>query len=97
MSQAGGFRVELEVLNQKALYVQDLVPQIQSQLQQLNGEMEQLFAQWKGQASGSFQRLHATWHSDYAQLNQSLEQIGHELQNNHRNYLASDQASTVSS
>jgi WXG100 family type VII secretion target len=97
MPQGGGFRVELDVLNQKAQYVQDLVPQIQSQLQQLNGEMESLFATWKGQASVSFQRLHATWHQDYVQLNQSLDRIGQELQTNHRNYLSSDQASTVNS
>lgn len=95
MAQGGGFRVELDVLNQKAQYVQDLVPQIQSQLQQLNGEMEALFATWKGQASASFQRLHATWHQDYVQLNQSLDRIGQELQTNHRNYLSSDQSSTV--
>jgi len=97
MPQGGGFRVELEVLNQKAQYVQELVPQIQSQLQQLNQEMESLFGTWKGQASASFQRLHGTWHQDYVQLNQSLDRIGQELQNNHRNYLSSDQASTVTS
>jgi WXG100 family type VII secretion target len=97
MGQVGGFRVELDVLNQKAQYVQDLVPQIQSQLAQLNGEMEALFGTWKGQASGSFQRLHANWHQDYVQLNRSLEHIGRELQTNHRNYLSSDQASTVNS
>ena len=96
MAQGGGFRVELDVLNQKAVYVQELVPQIQSQLQQLNGEMEALFGTWKGQASASFQRLHSTWHQDYLQLNQSLDNIGRELQNNHRNYLSSDEASTVS-
>jgi WXG100 family type VII secretion target len=95
MAQGGGFRVELDVLNQKAQYVQDLVPQIQSQLQQLNGEMEALFATWKGQASVSFQRLHTTWHQDYLQLNQSLDRIGQELQTNHRNYVGADQASTV--
>jgi WXG100 family type VII secretion target len=93
----GGFRVELDVLNSKAQYVQNLVPQIQAQLQQLNGEMEALFGTWKGQASVSFQRLHGTWHQDYARLNQSLDRIGVELQSNHRNYLASDQASTVHS
>ena len=91
----GGFRVDLDVLQSKAQYVQGLVPQIQAQLQQLNGEMESLFGTWKGQASTSFQRLHATWHQDYARLNQSLDRIGAELQSNHRNYLASDQASTV--
>jgi len=91
----GGFRVELDVLNQKAQYVQELVPQIQAQLQQLNQEMETLFGTWKGNASVSFQRLHATWHQDYQQLNQSLDRIGQELQTNHRNYLTSDQASTV--
>ncbi len=95
MAQGGGFRVELDVLSQKAVYVQDLVPQIQAQLQQLNAEMESLFATWKGQASSSFQRLHSTWHQDYLQLNQSLDNIGRELQNNLRNYLNSDEASTV--
>jgi WXG100 family type VII secretion target len=93
----GGFRVELDVLQSKAQHVQNLVPQIQAQLQQLNGEMEALFGTWKGQASVSFQRLHGTWHQDYVRLNQSLDRIGVELQSNHRNYLASDQASTVHS
>lgn len=97
MPQGGGFRVELDVLNQKAQYVQQLVPQIQAQLQQLDQEMQTLFGTWKGQASTSFQRLHTTWHGDYVKLNQSLDRIGLELQNNHRNYLASDQASTVNS
>ena len=94
MSQ-GGFRVELDVLQSKAQYVQNLVPQIQAQLQQLNGEMEALFGQWKGQASASFQRLHMTWSQDYGRLNQSLDRIGAELQTNHQNYLVSDQSSTV--
>ncbi len=91
----GGFRVDTAVLQSKAQYVQNLVPQIQAQLNQLNGEMEQLFATWKGQASTSFVKLHATWHQDYQQLNKSLDQIGQELQRNHANYLSSDQASTV--
>jgi 6 kDa early secretory antigenic target len=95
MAQGGGFNVDLDVLQQKAVYVQDLVPQIQAQLQQLNGEMESLFGTWKGQASASFQRLHSTWHQDYLQLNTSLDNIGQELQNNHRNYLNADNASTV--
>ena len=94
---SGGFRVELEVLQQKSQYVQNLVPQIQSQLQQLNGEMEAMFGIWKGQAAASFQRLHATWHQDYLQLNQSLDRIGQELQANHRNYMTADQSSTVNS
>ena len=94
---AGGFRVELEVLQQKSQYVQNLVPQIQSQLQQLNAEMEAMFAIWKGQAASSFQRLHGQWHQDYLQLNQSLDRIGLELQSNHRNYVSADQASTVRS
>jgi WXG100 family type VII secretion target len=97
MPQGGGFRVELDVLNQKAQYVQELVPQIQAQLQQLDQEMQALFGTWKGQSSVSFQRLHSTWHQDYVQLNQSLDRIGQELQANHRNYLTSDQVSTVSS
>jgi WXG100 family type VII secretion target len=91
----GGFRVDTAVLQSKAQYVQNLVPQIQSQLGQLNGEMEQLFATWKGQASASFVRLHGTWQQDYQQLNRSLDQIGQELQRNHSNYVSSDQASTV--
>src|SRR5437588_399044 len=68
MPQSGGFRVDLEVLQSKAQYTQNLVPQIQSQLQQLNGEMESLFGTWKGQASSSFQclrsqlnQLSSTW------------------------------------
>jgi WXG100 family type VII secretion target len=97
MPQGGGFRVELDVLNQKAQYVQELVPQIQAQLQQLDQEMQALFGTWKGQSSVSFKRLHSTWHQDYVQLNQSLDRIGQELQTNHRNYLTSDQVSTVSS
>jgi WXG100 family type VII secretion target len=92
-----GFRVEMDVLAQKAAYVQDLVPQIQAQLAQLNGEMETMFNTWKGQSSASFQRLHSTWHQDYIQLNQGLDRIGQELQTNHRNYLGADQASTVNS
>ena len=97
MAQGGGFRVDLEMLQSKAQYTQALVPQIQAQLQQLNAEMEALFGTWKGQASASFQRLHATWHQDYLQLNQSLDRIGQELHANHRTYLSSDQTSTVSS
>jgi 6 kDa early secretory antigenic target len=95
MAQGGGFRVDLGVLQSKAQYTQALVPQIQSQLQQLNAEMEALFGTWKGQASVSFQRLHATWHQDYLKLNQSLDRIGQELQRNHQNYLSADQSSTV--
>jgi WXG100 family type VII secretion target len=96
MAQSG-FRVDLDVLQQKAQYTQNLVPQIQSQLQQLNSEMESLFASWKGQASASFQRLHATWHGDYLQLNQSLDEIGRQLQSNHRTYVSADDSSTVRS
>src|SRR5258708_5734168 len=96
MAQGGGFRVDLEVLQSKAQYTQNLVPQIQAQLQQLDSEMENLFGAWKGQASASFQRLHTTWHQDYQQLNQSLDHIGQQLQRNHRNYLGADQSSTVS-
>jgi WXG100 family type VII secretion target len=91
----GSFRVETDVLQAKAQYVQNLVPQIQAQLAQLNGEMESLFGTWRGQASVSFQRLHATWHQDYMKLNQSLNSIGQELQTNHRNYVSADQSSTV--
>jgi WXG100 family type VII secretion target len=91
----GSFRVELDVLQQKAQYVQDLVPQIQAQLGQLNGEMERLFGTWKGQSSASFQRLHVNWHQDYQRLNQSLDAIGTQLHANHRTYLAADQTSTV--
>jgi WXG100 family type VII secretion target len=94
---AQGFRVDLAVLQSKSQYVQNLVPQIQAQLSQLNGEMQQLFATWEGQAQKSFVRLHGTWHQDYQQLNQSLDRIGQELQRNHANYLSSDQASTVNS
>lgn len=97
MAQSGGFRVELDVLSQKAQYVQELVPQIQSQLQALNHEMTTLFGTWRGQAASSFHRLHATWHQDYAQLNQSLDRIGEELHRNHRTYLTSDQVSSVNS
>jgi WXG100 family type VII secretion target len=96
MPQGGGFRVDLEVLQSKAQYTQNLVPQIQSQLQQLNGEMESLFGTWKGQASASFQRLHGTWHQDYLRLNQSLDRIAQEMQRNHRSYQGADQSSTVS-
>jgi 6 kDa early secretory antigenic target len=95
MAPGGGFRVDLDVLQSKAQYALNLVPQIQSQLQQLNGEMESLFGTWKGQASTSFERVHITWQQDYQQLNRGLDRIGQELQRNHRNYSGADQASTV--
>jgi WXG100 family type VII secretion target len=96
MSQ-GSFRVELDVLQQKASYVQDLVPQIQAQLGQLNGEMDVLFGTWKGQSSASFVKLHATWHQDYQRLSQSLDAIGTQLHANHGGYLGADEASTLRS
>jgi WXG100 family type VII secretion target len=91
----GSFRVELEVLQQKAQRVQELVPQIQAHLGQLNQEMEIMFGTWKGQASTSFQHLHANWHQDYQRLSQSLDAIGGQLQANHSSYLGADEASTV--
>ena len=96
MSTSGtGFQVDPARLLSSANNVKTLVPQIQAQLNKLNGEMETMFAQWKGGSAGSFQRLHATWHQDYMKLNQSLNQIGDNLATNHHNYHGADVASTV--
>jgi WXG100 family type VII secretion target len=95
MSQGAGFQVDLDVLRQKARYVQELVPQIRAQLDQLDSEMESLFTTWRGQAATSFQTAHAGWHQSYLDLGRSLDGLGQELSASHVSYSGADEASTI--
>jgi WXG100 family type VII secretion target len=75
--------------------IQAMVPTMQAELKQLNGEMLTLFGTWKGRSSQSFQRLHTNWSQDYTNLNQALNGISETLNKNLGNTVNADVNSTV--
>jgi len=75
--------------------IEALVPEMQGELKKLNGEMQTLFATWKGRSSQSFQRLHVNWSQDYGQLTTALAGISATLNKNLANTRAADESSTV--
>ena len=71
------------------------VPEMQAELRLLDGQMQTLFASWKGRASQSHQRVHAEWSQQHAQLNTALQGIGDTLTKNLRTTQGADVASTI--
>jgi WXG100 family type VII secretion target len=71
------------------------VPAMQAELKLLDGQMQTLFASWKGRASQSHQRVHADWSQNYTQLNTALQGIGDMLRKNHRTTQGADVGSTI--
>jgi WXG100 family type VII secretion target len=92
---SGTYHVDEEVMASTISQIQSLVPMMQGELKQLNGEMQALFASWKGRSSQSFQRLHANWSQDYVKLNSALDGISQTLQKNLSNARSADEQSVV--
>jgi WXG100 family type VII secretion target len=95
MAGAGsGFKVDTDVLSKNAQAIGPLVQQFQGKLTTLDGDMNQMFKGWQGQASAAFVKLHSNWQSHYDELNKNLNTIGHNLDANSKTYLSADQSST---
>jgi WXG100 family type VII secretion target len=91
------YRLDEELMASTISRIQSLVPQMQAELKQLNGEMQTLFATWKGRSSQSFQRLHGNWSQDYTKLAGALDGISQTLTRNLSNTRAADEQSVVRS
>lgn len=89
--------VDEQVMAATISKIQSLVPTMQGELKQLNGEMMSLFSTWKGRSSQSFQRLHSSWSQDYNKLNGALDGISQTLSKNLTNIRSADETSTVKS
>ena len=87
--------VDEQVMAATISKIQSLVPTMQAELKQLNGEMTSLFSTWKGRSSQSFQRLHGSWSQDYSKLNAALDGISQTLSKNLTNIRGADESSTV--
>ncbi len=89
--------VDEELMASTISKIQALVPVMQGELKQLNGEMQTLFGRWRGRSSQSFQRLHANWSQDYLKLNGALDSISQTLNKNLSNTRGADEQSVVRS
>jgi WXG100 family type VII secretion target len=87
----GGFDVDLDKLLKTSQYVQTLVPQIQRELTNLDGTMQQLRATWAGNKAGKFQQAYLTWQQNHKQMQQALDNIGQQLQKTHGAYSTADE------
>ncbi len=94
---SGTYQVDEEMMASTISKIQSLVPVMQSELKQLNGEMQTLFGTWKGRSSQSFQRLHGNWSTDYQKLNSALDGISQTLTKNLSNARGADEQSVVRS
>jgi WXG100 family type VII secretion target len=71
----GGFGTTTEVMNSTAQQIEQVSQTVNSQLNNLMGQLEPLQAQWKGAAASAFQQLIARWHEDATKLTTALNQI----------------------
>lgn len=99
MPPAGGdgYSVDEDVFGAMAKRIQLLVPLMQRELRQLDGEMQALFATWRGRSSQSFHKLHTNWGADSQKLKDALNGIAGQLQDSLKGYVSADEGSVVKS
>ena len=71
--------------------MQDINSQLQSNLSQLQSEVEGVIGAWGGQAATAFQTLMSKFHEDSTKLNQDLMQISDAVEGNRKAYVAQEQ------
>lgn len=91
MPIGSSYNTELSQVQAASTHVTDVSQQIQSQLQNLNNQIEPLFDAWKGSAAQSYQALHQQWMADAQKINQVLGQIAEGLMQNYNQYTNAEQ------
>jgi WXG100 family type VII secretion target len=92
MTVSSSYGAQLDAIQVASQHVQDVAAQIQTQLSQLDSNLEPLTSTWVGQGASSFQALHQRWQEDAQKINQVLGQISEGLQQNYTQYTQAEDA-----
>jgi WXG100 family type VII secretion target len=90
------FGTTFDEMSKAAQAVQQTVQDINSEQQKLMSALEPIASQWKGQAASAFQQLMQRFRDDASKLTQALDAIGEAMQQNTKNYSATEDQSSSS-
>jgi WXG100 family type VII secretion target len=86
----GGFGTTTEVMNSTAQQIEQVSQTVNSQLNNLMGQLEPLQSQWRGAAASAFQQLMARWKEDATKLTTALDQISQMMSQSSKAYQQSE-------
>ena len=84
------YQTSMETMQLAAQHVLDVSNSIQSQLTQLDGQIEPVASTWQGAGGSAFQALHQRWLEDAKKIQTVLTQISEGITLNAKQYTAAE-------
>lgn len=90
----GDLKVDFGALSAASADITSGANQIQSQLDQMDGSLQPLRADWTGSASEAYQTAKTQWTQAIGDMKQLLADIGNAVSTSHDEYHAGEQKNT---
>lgn len=90
----GDLKVDFGALSAASADITSGANQIQSQLDQMDGSLQPLRADWTGSASEAYQTAKTQWTQAIGDMKQLLADIGNAVSTSHDEYHAGEQRNT---